>query len=136
MTHPLIQRLFDDFAYPQITLESHRDFIGEPGLAVLFFAGDPNRFRDTTDIAVVLPELVKALGGNLRAGVVAPAAGKPLQQQYGFEVWPALVFLRDGGYLGSISGIQNWPDYLHRIGDLLEAEARTPGPDIVPAINI
>ena len=64
MTHPLIQRLFDDWGYPEVTLETHQAFISQPGITVLFFAGDPNRFRDTTDVAVVLPELVKAFSGT------------------------------------------------------------------------
>jgi hydrogenase-1 operon protein HyaE len=136
MTHPLVQRLFDDFGYPQVTLEGHRDFVSQPGLAVLFFAGDPNRFRDTTDIAVVLPELVKALGGGLRAAVVAPEAGKPLQQEYGFELWPALVFLRDGAYLGSISGIQNWSDYLRKIDELLATGERPRAARVIPTVTI
>ena len=68
MMHPLIQRLYDDFGYPEVTLETHQDFVSQPGITVLFFAGDPNRFRDTTDVAVVLPELVKAFEGTLRPG--------------------------------------------------------------------
>ena len=63
------------------------------GITVLFFAGDPNRFHDTTDVAVVFPELVKAFEGKLRPGVVAADAGQALQQYYGFTAWPALVFL-------------------------------------------
>lgn len=134
MTHPLVQRLFDDYGYPEVSLETHAEFVARPGLAVLFFAGDPRRFRDTTDIAVVLPELVKALGGDLRAGVVSAEAGKPLQEQYRFETWPALVFLRDGAYLGSICGIQNWSDYLQQIDRLLRDGPQHP--QRVPAINL
>jgi len=134
MTHPLIQRLFDDYGYPEVSLETHDGFVAQPGLAVLFFAGEPRRFRDTTDIAVVLPELVKALGGALRAGVVAAEAGKPLQEQYRFDTWPALVFLRDGACLGSICGIQNWSDYLEQIDSMLRAGPAHP--ERVPVINL
>ena len=66
MMHPLIQRLYDDYGYPEVTLETHQDFVGQPGITVLFFAGDPKRFRDTTDVAVVLPELVTAFAGVLQ----------------------------------------------------------------------
>jgi hydrogenase-1 operon protein HyaE len=126
MMHPLIQRLYDDYGYPEITLEEHQAFISQPGITVLFFAGDPKRFRDTTDVAVVLPELVKAFRGALQPGVVAEDAGQTLQQHYGFTAWPALVFLRDGGYLGNITGIQNWSEYLHDIGELMSAEVQQP----------
>jgi hydrogenase-1 operon protein HyaE len=132
MMHPLIQRLFDDQGYPEVTLETHQAFISQPGVTVLFFAGDPNRFRDTTDVAVVLPELVKAFNGGLQPGVVAADAGQTLQRHYGFTAWPALVFLRDGGYLGDITGIQNWSEYLHDIGELITAEVRRPKGFSVP----
>jgi hydrogenase-1 operon protein HyaE len=135
MTHPLIQRLFDDWGYPEVTLETHESFVNQPGITVLFFAGDPNRFRDTTDVAVVLPELVKAFSGRLQPGVVAADAGQTLQRHYGFTAWPALVFLRDGGYLGNITGIQNWSEYLHDIGELVSAEVQQPRGFKVPVVS-
>lgn len=33
-------------------------------IAVLLSAGDPNRFPEATDVAVVLPELIAAFGGG------------------------------------------------------------------------
>ena len=135
MTHPLIQRLFDDYGYPEVTLETHEAFISQPGITVLFFAGEPKRFRDTTDVAVVLPELVKAFQGRLIPCVVAADAEKALQQHYGFMAWPALVFLRDGGYIGTITGIQNWSEYLHDINELMAANVR-PAPGFkVPVVS-
>jgi hydrogenase-1 operon protein HyaE len=135
MTHPLIQRLHDECGYPEVGLETHQNFINQPGITVLFFAGDPTRFRDTTDVAVVLPELVKAFEGTLQPGVVAEDAGQTLQQHYGFSAWPALVFLRDGGYLGSICGIQNWSEYLHDIGQLIKSEVQQPRGFRVPVVS-
>jgi len=135
VTHPLIQRLYDECGYPEVTLETHDAFIGQPGIRVLFFAGDPKRFRETTDVAVVLPELVKAFQEGLTPGVVAVEAEKALQQHYGFTAWPALVFLRDGGYLGAITGIQNWAEYLHDISELVTADVK-PAPGFrVPVVN-
>lgn len=124
MTHPLIQRLFDDCGYPEVTLETHDTFINQPGIRVLFFAGDPKRFRESTDVAVVLPELAKAFQGALNPGVVAVEAEKTLQHHYGFTAWPALVFLSGGGYLGAITGIQNWAEYLQDISELVTAGVR------------
>ena len=60
MRHPLIQRLLDDYGYPEVTLANHQAFVDRPGISVLFFAGDPKRYQETTDVAVVLPELVAA----------------------------------------------------------------------------
>jgi hydrogenase-1 operon protein HyaE len=126
VTHPLIQRLLDDCGYPEVTLATHDAFISQPGVTVLFLAGDPKTVRDATDVAVVLPELVKTFEGRLTAGVVAADAERELQRHYGFIAWPALVFLRDGGYLGAITRIQNWAEYLHDINNLITADVRRP----------
>lgn len=136
MHHPLVQRLIDELGYPEITLDNHDRFVGQPGVNVLFFVGDPKTNRESTDVAVVLPELVQASGGRLRPGVVAEAAGKDLQRRYGFREWPALVLVREGGYLGAIARIQNWDDYLTGIAELLEsAPSRPPGFEI-PVVSM
>lgn len=126
MRHPLIQRLLDDCGYPEVTLATHDAFINQPGITVLFFAGDPKTVRDATDVAVVLPELVRAFEGGLIPGVVAADAERELQRHYGFMAWPALVFLRDGGYLGAITRIRNWTEYLHDIDSLIKGDVRRP----------
>jgi hydrogenase-1 operon protein HyaE len=125
MRHPLIDRLLDEYGYPEITLENHETFVGRPGVSVLFFAGDPRRYKETTDVAVILPELVAATGDGLRPGVVARSAEIELQKLYGFRAWPCLVLVREGGYLGAISRVRDWSEYLAEIGRLLVA---SPGP--------
>ena len=95
MSHPLIERLTTDHGIPEVGLDEHETFIGQPGLSVLFFAGDPKRYKETTDVAVVLPELLKAFDGRLRAALVQKDAEIELQKHYGFRQWPTLVFLRE-----------------------------------------
>jgi len=126
MRHPLIDRLLGHYGYPEVTLESHADFVSRSGVNVLFFAGDPNRYKETTDVAVVLPELVSATANELRPGVVARSAEIELQKIYGVRAWPSLVFVRDGGYLGAVSRMQDWSDYLVEIGRLLRAQPSAP----------
>ncbi len=126
MSSPLIQRLFDEYGYPEIQVANLQDFIKGPGVFVLFFTGDPNQNRETNDVAVVLPELVSAFDGKLRPGVVSRSAEKELQARYGFRRWPALVFVQEDGYLGAITGMQNWEDYLREVQALLKAEPREP----------
>ena len=130
MTHPLIDRLINELGYPEVDLDSHDEFVAQPGMNVLFFAGDPNTSKDTPDVAVVLPELVSAFEGQLTPGVVADTwgAGKTLRQQYGFSAYPSLVFVRGGEYVGAITRIQDWSEYLDKIAELLvAAPRRAPG---------
>ncbi len=126
MRHPLIQRLHDEFGYPELTADNHDEFVAPDEVGVLFFAGDPNRYKETTDVAVVLPELVKAFGGRLRAAVVAKEDEIELQKKYGFRAWPSLVFVKSGGYLGTVSRMKNWSEYLEEISELLTAQPREP----------
>lgn len=133
MSHVLIDRLITELGYPEVSLDSHDEFVAAPGLNVLFFPGDPKTVKDATDVAVVLPELVGAFAGQLNAGVVTDTFGdgKSLKHKYGFTHYPALVFVREGGYVGAISRIRNWQEYLTTINELLVAEPRRP-----PSIGI
>ena len=130
MTHVLIERLIQELNYPEITLDNHDSFIEIPGLNVLFFPGNPETVKDATDVAVVLPELVDTFAPQLNPGVVVDTygAGQKLKRKYGFTHFPSLVFLRNGEYVGAISRIQDWDEYLSRITVLLASPAkRAPG---------
>ena len=137
MSHPLINRLLEEFGYPEITLANHDAFVAEPMLNVLFFPGDPKTIRDATDVAVVLPELVQVFDHQLRPGVVVDTrrAGSELQKRYGFRAYPALVFVRGGEYVGAIARIQNWNDYLQEISELLVAPPRRAPGFSIPVVT-
>ncbi len=126
MTHALIERLLKDFDYPEISLDNHDAFVKRSGLNVLFFPGDPETIKDSTDVAVILPELVATFAPQLSAGVVTDTfgAGLTLKRHYGFTHYPSLVFVRSGEYVGTISRIQDWPEYLSKINVLLAAPGR------------
>lgn len=137
MNHPLIQRLLDELGYREISLDDHDAFVAEPGLNVLFFPGDPAVARDATDVAVVLPELVAAFDGRLNAGVVTDTwgAGKALKRHYGFGAYPSLVFVRAGEYVGTITRIADWAQYLEKIDAMFAAPARRPPGFSVPVVS-
>jgi len=128
MSHVLIDRLMDELGYEHVTEESHDAFVSAPGMNVLFFPGDPATVKDATDVAVVLPELVKAFAGKLRPGVVTDTfgAGKALKRYYGFAAFPSLVFVRGGDYVGTITRIQDWADYITVIQNLLVTSPKRP----------
>ncbi|PIV76734.1 MAG: hydrogenase, partial [Rhodocyclales bacterium CG17_big_fil_post_rev_8_21_14_2_50_68_7] len=47
-----------------------------------------------------------------------------LAPRYGFGIWPALVFLRDGGYVGVIEGMRNWQEYRREVAAMLDRPVR------------
>ena len=137
MSAVLIDRLIEEFGYEQVTLDNHDEFIQETGMNVLFFPGEPNTVKDATDVAVVLPELVRAFGDQLRPGVVTDTwgAGKELKRHYGFSAYPSLVFVRGGEYVGTITRIQDWSDYIDQINKLLVATPSRPPGFSIPVVS-
>ena len=129
--HPLIERLFAEYGFTEVTIERFDSFIAQPGHTMLFFSEDPVKFRETLDLAVILPELHRAFEGSFRAGVLLPEASKKFHARYGFRRWPAFVMLRDGQYLGAVDGVRNWDEYVGELQRLLVAEPSRP-----PAIGV
>jgi len=87
------------------------DFAAAAGDRVILFAEDPVRVPESWDALVVLPELLKLQPGRLAAGLLDVGSARALAPRYGIARFPALLFLRDGGYVGAIEGLRDWGDY-------------------------
>ena len=74
----------------------------------MLFSGDPVRFPECLDVAVVLPEL-RRLRRRFGLGVVAADEDEEaigLRRQR----WPSLVFLRDGPLPSRWPAMRDWDD--------------------------
>jgi hydrogenase-1 operon protein HyaE len=129
--HPLVARLMQVTGAPALDADNFAEWTQAPGHALLVFTEDPVRYRETPDLAVIVPEIAKTFAGRFRVGVLLPVPARALSVQYGFRRWPALVLLRDGKYVGAIDGLRNWDEYLREIAQLLAAEPTRP-----PSIGI
>jgi len=135
MPSPLINRLIDELGYPHLTEQNFEAFIQSEAFSVLFFTEDPKRFPESNDVAVILPELVKQFP-QLSPAVVSTDYEKKLQGRYNFNVWPALVFLKEGRYLAAITKVQDWDVYTAEITSILALEPkRDPGIGIPVVTN-
>jgi len=133
---PLVARLVQQCGATWVDEGNAEAFAAGPGERVLFFSGDPVRFPECLDVAVVLPELQAAFPGRLHIGVVVPAQEDAVARRFGATRWPSLVFMREGRYVDTIAGMLDWTDYVARVGDALAKPAtRRPGVGIavVPA---
>ena len=122
--HPLVQRLLTEFGLPEVGAADVDAFLAAPGDAVLLFTEDPKRHPESADVAVILPELMKTFANRFRAAVVARASERELQKRYGFARWPALVFVRRGDLVGTLTGVHDWDDFVEQVSGLLESPTR------------
>jgi hydrogenase-1 operon protein HyaE len=93
-------------------------------VVVLFFRGDTARWPETADLAVVLPQLIKAFPGRLTAAIVAAEAERDLMRRFGVSVCPSLALARPDRTLGVIPKIQDWSSYIAKITALLADDSR------------
>ena len=128
MTAPPIAALIEIHRLPLLQADD-LDFFLRPGRHnLLFLAGDPVKVPEALDVAVVLPELLRAFPGRLHAALVAPEAERAVHARFGCRRWPALVLLRGDAYVGSIERMRDWDDYLRELDALLAAaSSRAPG---------
>jgi hydrogenase-1 operon protein HyaE len=128
MTSPLIEALVARHGFAVVDEESLDDFLGANEHSVLFFPGDAERLVESNDVAVILPEILKVYGKKLAPALVAKASERQLQRRFRFNAFPSLVFMRGGGYLGVLSRVLDWSDYMAEIPALLARDVSEPPP--------
>jgi hydrogenase-1 operon protein HyaE len=124
----LVARLANQFGSTWVDARSVTAWAAEGGDRVVLLAGDPVRFPEGQDVAAVLPELQRAVAVPMALGVVAPADEDALARRYGVQRWPSLLFLRDGGYVGTLAGMHDWLPFVDQVRALLATPvSRAPG---------
>jgi len=123
---PLLNRLTAECGYPVATTDNLDELIAQQEHLVLFFTNDPGRYPESSDVAVILPELQQLYGDRFQVALVARESEEALRQRFPFNQWPALVFLRRGTLLGVISKVRDWAEYRTLIDELLAAGSDTP----------
>jgi len=131
MPSPLIKTMIEQYNYPVLNVDNVDEFINSQNECVLFFTENPTRFPESDDVAMILPELVKEYGNRFNAAVIEQDSQRKLQTRYDFREWPTLVFLRKGEYLGAISRVQDWNEYIIQINTFL-----TDGPKKIIGIGV
>ena len=101
------------------------------GDRVLLLAGDPVRFPEGLDVAVVLPEILRAMPGRFAMGVARRSAEGAVAQRFGSNRWPSLVFVRDGRYVSTLPGMHDWDVFVSRVQEILAMQ-----PTRIPGIGI
>jgi hydrogenase-1 operon protein HyaE len=129
--HPLVAQLASRHGFAELSSDDFDTWAAAAGRAIVVFTEDPVRCKETLDLAVIAPEILRAFPGVFRAAVLLPEAARTIAVRYGFRRWPALVVLDGGGYVGAIDGLRNWDEYLNEIAHLATAAVARP-----PSIGI
>jgi len=124
--HPLLTRLVSETGASVLEPETFDAWVNQPGPAMVVFAEDPERYKETLDLAVIVPELHASRARGFRVALLPPVAARALAPRYGFLRWPAFVMLRDGQYVGAVDGIRDWDAYLAELDRLLAAAPSRP----------
>lgn len=122
----LLERLRTQSKVVLLDKEGLEAFVMAGGDGMVLFAQEPDQQPETWDVAVILPEVLKLFGDRLRAAIISPEQARKEKTRYGITRWPALVFVRDGGYVGAIEGMCNWDEYMRAIAEMLEKPATRP----------
>jgi hydrogenase-1 operon protein HyaE len=118
--HPLFNRLVTEFGYPRLATEAARDaWLEAPGAHCLFIPGDPVRNLESTDVAVILPELRLAFQNAFDCALVDDAIETATRELAGVYKTPSLIFYRDGRKIGALPRVRDWSDYMARIAQIL-----------------
>src|ERR1700690_3607154 len=122
----LFTRQVRESGFTALSSTTAAEFPELPGPTVLFFPGARKRVPETWDVAVVLPDVLRASAEPLRVGLLDPASARQLAVEFGVFRWPSLVFLRDGAYLGVIERMRDWDEYLAQIPTILALAPSAP----------
>lgn len=134
-TSPLVARLVDSFGATWVDANTIDAWAREGGDRVVLFAGDAVRFPEGLDVAVVLPELQRSFPNRFAIGVVRRELEETLARRYGSQRWPTLLFLRDGDYVTTLSGMHDWDVFVQKFAEALAAP-KSRAPTIgIPVVN-
>ena len=127
MTSPLVAALTERQGLPLVDETNIDAFLspapGEAEHSVLFFTGDAAQRGETNDVAVILPELLRAFAGRLRGAVVARSAEAGLKSRFQVFVLPSLAVTRGTDPVGVLPKIQDWSEYRQKIEAFLDPDA-------------
>ena len=124
----LFERHVSRHGYTRLTAEDVNAFVKGEAARVLFFSEDPVKVPESWDVAVLLPEILTARYPELKVGLLRPEDSRQLGARYGVTRWPAMVFLREGGWLGTLEGMRDWEVFVREVPQMLARPvSRLPG---------
>jgi hydrogenase-1 operon protein HyaE len=106
----LVDKLVAKHGIADLDAAGFQAFMDGAGDGLVLLTEEPDTAAESWDMVVILPELLAALGGTRRTAVMRPQHARALLTRFGLGRLPALLFLRDGGYVGALEGLRDWSE--------------------------
>jgi len=131
----LLDKIVEKYGITDLGEAGFQDFMDEPGNGVVLLAAEPDTAAESWDMAVIFPELLAATHVKFHAALLRPESARIIQMRFGIGRVPALLFLRDGGYVGSIEGMRDWAELVAESTAMLQKPvSRAPSVGIAVAV--
>ena len=121
--HPLFTRLVDELGATWVDLDTIDTYLGQRDdiVTALLIAGDPIRFPEGLDVAVVLPELHALFPNQSRMAIATAKDEDAIAKRFAATSRPSLIMLRGDKYISTIIGILDWDDFVARYAEAMNA---------------
>lgn len=116
----LLDRLASRHGVADLDETGFQAFMDAPGDGVALLTDEPDKAPESWDLAVIFPDLLAATGAGPRGGVLRPEQARALLGRFGVNRLPALLFMRDGGYVGVIEGLRDWGEFVAECAEMLQ----------------
>jgi len=117
--NPLIEHLVQRHSLPLLDTKGADAFLTLQNHSVIGLFTDPMVYPENADVAVILPEILKAFP-HIKGAIADPNALTILARNYGVVVFPALVFFQGTEVREVVARIHSWADYTARIQRLFD----------------
>ena len=122
----LLQRLADS-GYQAVDADGLDPLASATPNLIVMLNADPVKYPEVLDNVVIVPEVLREFpAGTFHVAYADLPASQAIAKRFGILKFPALLFLRQGEYVGIIAGLQDWPDIVHSFADKLTAPTRRP----------
>lgn len=123
-----LQRVEDRHGFVRVAAGDALEAFASSGDSLVLLTENPRQCPEAWDLAVVLPEVLKQFAGRVRPGVATPAESAEIARRFAVTRFPALLFQRDGHYVGVMEGMRDWASFAPAIEHMLASPVgRAPG---------
>jgi hydrogenase-1 operon protein HyaE len=118
----LLDKLVKEAGVIDLDLAQFQTFTDGTGFAVVLLTEEPDTAPESWDMAVIFPELLNEI--EVSSGVMHPENSRIIASRFSLGRLPALLFFRDGEYIGSLEGLRDWSDFIAEVANILKSPAR------------